>query len=336
MGVKLRPFSIQIGGGGGGGGPLAITTTSPLPAGTVAIAPYAQALIATGGTQPYTWTLQAGALPGGLTLAANGLLSGTPTSSGVFTPTFRVTDALGAFKNLLASITISGASLFTDSFARADNVYGYNQNWFLSRYGSLGSTGGGIAFAMLDQIRISTNAASIGASAANFTLDVGGIFIIPVPILTAFPTTANQYCQVTFLSSNNVAGVRGVGGGPGVLLNWGLLTAAVNGYLIEIDRSASGGPAYNMNLCRLDTTSLALMAGSIVAGDVIRLEATINAGDVTLVTKVNGVVINTTVDANAARSTFGYPAIVEDGLSRGGAPGAASQIRMNNFDCGVI
>lgn len=55
-----------------------ITTPSPLPDG-IATKPYACALQALGGMTPYAWTLTSGFLPPGLTLATNGVLSGTPS-----------------------------------------------------------------------------------------------------------------------------------------------------------------------------------------------------------------------------------------------------------------
>ena len=48
---------------------------------------------ATGGLQPYTWAISSGALPNGLALAADGTLSGTPTSVGTFTFTVKATDS---------------------------------------------------------------------------------------------------------------------------------------------------------------------------------------------------------------------------------------------------
>lgn len=63
--------------------PLGITTTSPLPTATSGIS-YSQAIAASGGATPYTFTLTAGALPAGLGLAANGTISGSPTACGVF------------------------------------------------------------------------------------------------------------------------------------------------------------------------------------------------------------------------------------------------------------
>ncbi len=72
---------------------LTITTSSPLPAG-IAGSPYSQTLTASGGTPPYSWSIIAGALPAGLTLASStGVLSGTPSGPGSFNFTVRVTDA---------------------------------------------------------------------------------------------------------------------------------------------------------------------------------------------------------------------------------------------------
>jgi Putative Ig domain len=71
---------------------LAITTTSPLP-NAVLGQPYSETLQATGGTTPYTWSLVSGSLPTGLSLNSAGVISGTPTVGGNFSPTVQVTDS---------------------------------------------------------------------------------------------------------------------------------------------------------------------------------------------------------------------------------------------------
>ncbi|TVR58370.1 MAG: hypothetical protein EA422_16195 [Gemmatimonadales bacterium] len=54
---------------------------------------YNATLEATGGETPYTWSLDSGSLPAGLTLSPAGAISGTPTADGTFTFTVRVTGA---------------------------------------------------------------------------------------------------------------------------------------------------------------------------------------------------------------------------------------------------
>ncbi|MBN6152033.1 autotransporter domain-containing protein [Xanthomonas sp. AmX2] len=65
-----------------------------LPAGTVG-SPYSQALSASGGTAPYSYSVSAGTLPAGLTLTSAGVLAGTPTTAGSAAFTLGVADANG-------------------------------------------------------------------------------------------------------------------------------------------------------------------------------------------------------------------------------------------------
>ena len=67
-------------------------------------------LVASGGVKPYTWTIDAGSLPPGLSLNTDGVISGTPTELGTFDFTARVTDSQSptkAFNTLKTSITIN-------------------------------------------------------------------------------------------------------------------------------------------------------------------------------------------------------------------------------------
>ncbi|HEY7684621.1 MAG TPA: putative Ig domain-containing protein, partial [Gemmatimonadales bacterium] len=69
---------------------LAITSGDPRPGGLMG-RPYADTLLTTGGTGTNTWQVVSGALPTGLTLAANGRITGIPSQTGSFTFTVRVT-----------------------------------------------------------------------------------------------------------------------------------------------------------------------------------------------------------------------------------------------------
>jgi len=59
-------------------------------------AAYNQTITASGGAEPYTFTMTAGALPTGLSpITTGGVIAGTPTATGTFTFTVTATDQNG-------------------------------------------------------------------------------------------------------------------------------------------------------------------------------------------------------------------------------------------------
>ena len=120
--ASLRPDDVNAvvfmyPAGTGGGGPLSILTSS-LTGGLVGIS-YTQVLLATGGTAPYTWSLVSGSgsLPPGLNLSTNGTISGTPTTTGSFNFTVRVTDAVSGTATKALSINVaSGSTALSSQF----------------------------------------------------------------------------------------------------------------------------------------------------------------------------------------------------------------------------
>ncbi len=79
--------------------------TTALPSGLVGSG-YLMALTAAGGAPPYTWTLDSGALPGGVTLGPEGVVAGIPSAAGTFPFTVRVTDSIGLTDTQALSLTI--------------------------------------------------------------------------------------------------------------------------------------------------------------------------------------------------------------------------------------
>jgi uncharacterized protein YhjY with autotransporter beta-barrel domain len=73
-----------------------VVSPASLPAMTAGT-PFSQTLTSSGGTGPYAYTLNAGALPVGLSLSAAGVLSGTPTQRGGYAFDVRSQDSLGIF-----------------------------------------------------------------------------------------------------------------------------------------------------------------------------------------------------------------------------------------------
>jgi subtilisin family serine protease len=102
--TATRALSIDV------RGPVAVSTAS-LPDGAVGAA-YSQTLAASGGKTPYTWSLASGSLPAGLTLGANGTISGVPTTAGTATFSVQASDSGNPTRTSPArslSITISSS-----------------------------------------------------------------------------------------------------------------------------------------------------------------------------------------------------------------------------------
>jgi hypothetical protein len=90
--------------------PVVITNVS-LPISTVGVA-YSAQLGATGGQPPYNWSLALGSAnpPPGLTLYSSGLISGTPTASGVFYFQVQAADVYSTMSNKVLSIAVNAVA----------------------------------------------------------------------------------------------------------------------------------------------------------------------------------------------------------------------------------
>lgn len=86
-------------------GEALLITTASLPEGTEGGA-YQAGLAATGGFPPYAFSLSAGSLPPGLSLASDGTLAGTPSASGEFPITIQVLDSEGQTASRAFTITV--------------------------------------------------------------------------------------------------------------------------------------------------------------------------------------------------------------------------------------
>jgi subtilisin family serine protease len=117
-----------------------LTTTPPPPTpptiATTAVADatnsqaYSQALTATGGTPPYTWSVASGGLPAGLSVdPTTGLVSGTPSDvAGSFTFTAQVTDSASQSDTQPLTVNLADPlAVTTSSLAGGTVGQGYSQ-----------------------------------------------------------------------------------------------------------------------------------------------------------------------------------------------------------------
>jgi large repetitive protein len=91
-----------------------VSATFPAPPGADVGVAYTDTLTAAGGTTPYTWSVNAGSLPPGITLTSAGVLAGTPTTAGSYTFTVNVIDANNGIAT--TSITLVVAPTLALSF----------------------------------------------------------------------------------------------------------------------------------------------------------------------------------------------------------------------------
>ncbi|WP_394663379.1 putative Ig domain-containing protein [uncultured Sphingomonas sp.] len=219
-----------------------------LPAGTSGTA-YSETLSATGGTVPYVYTVTAGALPAGVTLASNGTLAGTPTQSGSFTFSVTATDSstgsgpYRATRSYTLSIAAPALALDPATLANATVGSAYSQ--------ALTARGGTAPYSY---------AVTNGALPAGVTLGTNGT-------LSGTPTAGGSY-SFTVTATDATAPTNG---GPytasrsytlsvataTVAFGQASLPAGVSGAAFSETLSATGGTA---------PYSYSLTAGALPAG----------------------------------------------------------------------
>ncbi|MBI4363776.1 MAG: putative Ig domain-containing protein [Candidatus Doudnabacteria bacterium] len=93
---------------------------------------YSAQLSASGGNPPYTFLLSSGTLPSGLFLNSNGFIGGTPTTSGNYNFTIRLTDNAGraVFQNFNLNVT-GGSVLGTSIYKNGTLVNDQGTVWII-------------------------------------------------------------------------------------------------------------------------------------------------------------------------------------------------------------
>ncbi len=175
-------FSIYLG--------LVVTTTS-LPNGTNGLA-YSQTLTATGGQKPYTWINISGALPPGLNLATNGVISGTPTNSGAFNFTVKVTDAASNTTTQQVAITVVSLQVTTVTLPNGTNGFAYSQQ-LTAINGQSPFSWSLLSGSLPPGLLLATNGVLYGTPIGS------GIFNFTVKVTDAFSLSATQPLALTLM-----------------------------------------------------------------------------------------------------------------------------------------
>lgn len=147
------------------GTPLTMTTTS-IPSGTVGV-PYSYRLEASGGDAPYAFSKSLGSLPSGLSLAADGTISGTPTTVETKNAIYAVTDsnyASAPFSTQSYWIAATSSLPLAIVAAAAPTITGVSP--------ATGSAAGGTSVTITGTDLSGATAVSFGGTAAaSFTVD---------------------------------------------------------------------------------------------------------------------------------------------------------------------
>nr|WP_324251942.1 putative Ig domain-containing protein [Xanthomonas arboricola] len=260
--------------------PPIVVAPSTLPAATRGTA-YSQALSASGGTAPYTYTLASGTLPAGLTLASNGTLSGTATVEGSFNFTVTATDA-GSFTGDQAySLTVAGPNLVLPASSLPAGTAGQAYSAAITP-----ATGGTApySYAVTAGALPTGVVVDVATGALSGTPTVAGTFNFTLTVSDSTPSPAAQASRSYTLTI----------AAPVIVVAPTALPAATRGMAYSQVLSASGGTA---------PYTYAVSAGSVPAGLTLASNGTLS-GNPTAEGSFNFTV--TATDANTFTATQAY------------------------------
>ncbi|MGO4880806.1 MAG: putative Ig domain-containing protein [Bryobacteraceae bacterium] len=244
---------------------LVITTNSPLPTGTVNVN-YAQTLSATGGSGQYSWSVSAGALPGGLSLnPATGAITGQPTAAGTPGFTIQVTDSNKVAVTKPFSVTIDPAIAITTTSPLPSGQVSINYSDTLTATGGNGQyTWSVSAGALPNGLSLTASTGALGglptaAGSSNFTILVTdthqataaqafSLTINPAATIQSLaPKSANAgvSLHVTITGSNThfVQGTTQASFGPGVTVTGVTVNSPTSAIAqLTISATAAAGP----------------------------------------------------------------------------------------------
>jgi uncharacterized protein YjdB len=189
-----------------------ITLSPVLPSGARGVAYPSTTIAVSGtGTAPYTFAVTAGAAPPGLTLSADGTLSGTPSAIGTSTFTVTATDANGFTGMREYTVTVTAAPLVSIAVVPANGTLTVGGS---QQYTATGSYADSVMVDITAQVTWTSDNSSIVAvdasgkatgmspGTAHLTATLGGISgqatvtVSPAPLVSIAVTPANATLKV--------------------------------------------------------------------------------------------------------------------------------------------
>ncbi len=249
---------------------------------------YKQLLIVTGGKSPYTWSVSAGSLPPGLSLTNDGVISGTPTTTGTFNFTTQVTDSqtpTAAVTTQAFAITIN-PPLSLSSMPLASGVVGGAYGQSIQATNGVQPYGYSVAFGSLPPcapnppctngtMTLVTNPQPMGGGANNATiatpaggtLSDAGVFNFTIQATDAIGEVATATFSITvtgLLEGNYTLTFNGYENNMPVYLV-GSFVADGNGHVTSgvIDQSGPGAVAFTNQ--QLMPSTYSIPTGSNIA-----------------------------------------------------------------------
>jgi hypothetical protein len=163
-----------------------ITVTNPATSSGVAAAPFSKTFTQAGSIGTATFSINSGTLPTGLTLSSAGVLSGTPTQTGSFPITVKVTDSNGCTGiGAIYTITITCQTITVTNPATTTGTVSSPFSQTFTQSGGIGTT---------------TFTLASGSLPAGLTLSSGGVLSGSPTVTGSFPIT------VKATDSNGCAG----------------------------------------------------------------------------------------------------------------------------------
>lgn len=180
--------------------------TSTLPSATKG-ASFSQQLNATGGKAPYTWSVTAGSLPGGLGLAAaTGIISGTPAAAGSFSFTVTATDSELRTASKPLSIVVAAPPLVVAAIPALETLMGLSFNYQLSANGGTTPyTWSAASGALPPGLNLNATSGLISGVPT-----AGGLFTFPVTVRDAASVSATATVQTKVIDPATIPAIRKV------------------------------------------------------------------------------------------------------------------------------